>query len=419
MSIIYSILAFLIGFSLVYLTIPPLIRVSFAKHLFDTPNERKASKAVVPTLGGVAIFIGFILSSIIATDGYIFSELKYLIAASVIMFFIGLKDDLMDISATKKLVVQVATAVMLITLGGIRFTNLQGAFGLYEINYAVSFIITLFTMIALINAFNLIDGIDGLAAGVSIVISTVFGFWFILAGHPEYGIMCFSLSGSLVGFFIFNVFGKKNKIFMGDTGSLILGVVMVIIVIKFNEFNILQQGKYAINAAPVVSIGILIVPIVDTLRVFFIRLSEKRSPFSADMNHIHHKCLQLTHSHIKATLLILFFNILFIALTFSLNRLLNINNLIISLLSIGFIVAYIPDLILKWRLNATEEKLEKSTIKLRSRSSGLYSESGFSPSYSSPTNGRSIQKKTVSRNEINEKTISLEKQDNFKEQLYI
>lgn len=406
MSIIYSLLAFLIGFSLVYLTIPPLIRVSFAKHLFDTPNERKASKAVVPTLGGVAIFIGFILSSIIATDGYIFNELKYLIAASVIMFFIGLKDDLMDISATKKLVVQVATAIMLITLGDIRFTNLQGAFGLYEINYAVSLLLTLFTMIALINAFNLIDGIDGLASGVSIVISSVFGLWFLLAGHPEYGIMCFSLSGSLVGFFIFNVFGKKNKIFMGDTGSLILGVVMVIIVIKFNEFNILQQGPYAINAAPVVSIGILIVPIVDTLRVFFIRLSEKRSPFSADMNHIHHKCLQLTHSHLKSTLLIIFFNILFIGLAFTLNRTLNINNLIIILLSIGFIVAYIPNLILKWERNKIEKNYERSAIKITNNNLGKYSEPVLSTSNGKITNGRLIQKKVVSKNEMHETAIS-------------
>lgn len=419
MSIIYSILAFLIGFSLVYLTIPPLIRVSFAKHLFDTPNERKASKVVVPTLGGVAIFIGFILSTIIATDGYMFSELKYLIAASIIMFFIGLKDDLMDISATKKLVVQIATAVMLITLGDIRFTNLQGAFGIYEINYAVSLLLTLFTMIALINAFNLIDGIDGLAAGVSIVISTVFGFWFLLAGHPEYGIMCFSLSGSLVGFFIFNVFGKKNKIFMGDTGSLILGVIMVIVVIKFNEFNILQQGRYAVNAAPVVSIGILIVPIIDTLRVFFIRLSEKRSPFSADMNHIHHKCLQLTHSHLKATLLILFFNILFIGLTFILNQALNINNLIVSLLSIGFLLAYIPNLILKWRQNATEAIVEKSAIKIKNKNAGLYSEPVLSKSNGMLTNGRLIPNKVVTKNGINESAISKEKQDSFKEQLYI
>src|SRR5450759_3645987 len=108
MSVIYSIIGFILGFGLVYLTIPPIIRVSIAKHLYDTPNSRKASQIVVPTLGGVAIFIGFILSTIIATDGYNFGELKYLIAAVTLMFFVGLKDDMMDLSARKKLLVQLS-----------------------------------------------------------------------------------------------------------------------------------------------------------------------------------------------------------------------------------------------------------------------------------------------------------------------
>ena len=123
---------------MVCFTIPALIRVSFVKHLYDTPNERKVSKLVVPTLGGVSIFIGFIISTIIASDGYNFGELKYLIAAVVIMFFIGLKDDLMDISARKKLFAQLATALILIILGDFRFTNLHGAFGIHEISYASS-----------------------------------------------------------------------------------------------------------------------------------------------------------------------------------------------------------------------------------------------------------------------------------------
>lgn len=349
MSVLYSIIGFILGFGLVYFTIPPIIRVSHAKHLCDTPNPRKASRVVVPTMGGVAIFIGFILSTIIATDGYNFGELKYLVSAVILMFFVGLKDDLVDISARKKLIVQLATATMLIVLGNFRFTNLQGAFGLHEISYPISFAITLFTMIALINAFNLLDGIDGLASGISILISTVFGTWFLLSGHYEYGIMCFSLAGSLIAFFIYNVFGKKNKIFMGDTGSLILGVIMVCLVIKFNEFNINQQAPFAIRNAPVISIGILIIPIIDTLRVFFIRISKKRSPFSPDMNHIHHKFLELGNSHLKSTLLIGLINVLFIAFTFALNSVLNINNLMISLFALGLTIFSIPGLMLGYR----------------------------------------------------------------------
>jgi len=349
MDILYSISGFAIGFVLVILTIPPLIRVSIAKHLYDTPNERKVNKVVVPTLGGVSIFIGFLLSTIIATDSFDFNELKYLIAAITIMFFLGLKDDLTNVSAFRKLFVQLATSTMLIVLGNIRLTNLQGLLGLYELNYPVSFVITSLAMIAVINAFNLIDGIDGLASGVSTLISVIFGSWFLVSGHPEYGIMCFCLAGSLIAFFIFNVFGKKHKIFMGDTGSLILGVIMIILVIKFDQFNINLHTPYAIHASLVVSIGILILPVIDTIRVIFIRISGKRSPFAPDMNHIHHKLLELGNSHLQSSLLIGFFNILMIAITISLHRVLNINNLLISILTLGLVFAYIPGIILNYR----------------------------------------------------------------------
>jgi UDP-N-acetylmuramyl pentapeptide phosphotransferase/UDP-N-acetylglucosamine-1-phosphate transferase len=406
MGILYTLLGFLLGFFLVYFTIPALIRVSIAKHLYDTPNERKVSKVVVPTLGGVAIFIGFILSTIIATDGYNFGELKYLIAAVITMFFVGLKDDLMDISARKKLMVQITTAVILIVLGNFRFTDLQGVFGIHELNYAVSFSLTLFVMIAVINAFNLIDGIDGLASGISIVISLVFGTWFLLAGHYEYGIMCFSLTGSLLGFFIFNVFGKKNKIFMGDTGSLILGVIMVILVIKFNELNINQTLPYSVKSAPIVSIAILIIPIIDTLRVFFIRLSEHRSPFTPDMNHIHHNFLKLGHSHLKSTLLIVTINILFIAFAFSFNQVVNINNLMISTFALGFIIAYIPVLVLKRKQPATIYFIKEKTLsKNIFKRTEIAAESNFSLYNFSPINSDITAKKKVTKKQMEESEV--------------
>lgn len=406
MSIFYSFLGFLIGFGLVCFTIPALIRVSFAKHLYDTPNERKVSKLVVPTLGGVSIFIGFIISTIIASDGYNFGELKYLIAAVVIMFFIGLKDDLMDISARKKLFAQLATALILIILGDFRFTNLHGAFGIHEISYASSFFLTLFAMIALINAINLIDGIDGLASGISIVITLAFGTWFLLSGHYEYGITSFSLTGTLVAFFLFNVFGKKNKIFMGDTGSLILGVIIVILAIKFNEFSINQVGPYAVLSAPVVSIAILIVPIIDTLRVFFIRLSEKRSPFSPDMNHIHHNMLKLGKSHLSTTLTIVLFNIIFIAFAISLSRIVSINNLMIIVIATGFLIAYIPSLILNLKRSSESIKFENSARIRNLEKREFKSEPALSMSANKPKLIAIPVKKMLLKKEFKHSTLS-------------
>jgi UDP-N-acetylmuramyl pentapeptide phosphotransferase/UDP-N-acetylglucosamine-1-phosphate transferase len=215
-----------IGFALVVIAIPTILRVARAKNLFESIDNRKIHSGTIPSLGGVAIFIGFILSTIIATDGYSFDSLKYIIASVMLMFFIGLKDDLLIISPSKKLIVQIFAGILLITLGNVRFTNLHGIFGLYEIHYLVSILITLFTMLVIINAFNLIDGIDGLASGLAMFAATVFGAWFYLAREIQFSIMSFALVGSLAGFFIFNVFGHKNKLFMGDAGSLIIGLVI-------------------------------------------------------------------------------------------------------------------------------------------------------------------------------------------------
>src|SRR5680860_30651 len=140
------------------------------------------------------------------------------------MFFTGLKDDILEISAKKKLVVQIVAAGILITLGDVRFTNLHGILGIHEINYFAGIICTLFVILLIINAYNLIDGIDGLASGLAIVSGTVFGVWFYLAGHIQFSILSFALVGSLSGFFLFNVFGHKNKLFMGDNGSLVIGL---------------------------------------------------------------------------------------------------------------------------------------------------------------------------------------------------
>jgi UDP-N-acetylmuramyl pentapeptide phosphotransferase/UDP-N-acetylglucosamine-1-phosphate transferase len=201
---------------------------------------------------------------------------------------------------------------MLIFLADFRFTHLHGFMGINELNIFASVTLTLFVMIVFINAFNLMDGIDGLASGLSILATSVFGIWFSLAGHTELTVLAFSLTGGLVGFFFYNVFGSKNKIFMGDTGSLILGTVMSVLVIKFNEVNIDQSHAMAIASAPAVSFGIIIYPLFDTIRVFSIRILQKRSPFSPDKNHIHHRLLALGMSHKRATFTILITNTLFL-----------------------------------------------------------------------------------------------------------
>ncbi len=359
MNLVLTVGAFVIGFILVMISIPSIIRVANAKHLFEPFEKRKIHTTTVPPMGGVAIFIGFTISSIIATDGISFDALKYIIASVIIMFFIGLKDDLMNISARKKLMVQVFAAVILITLGNVRFTNLHGIFGAGEIGFLTSLILSIFAMVVIINAFNLIDGIDGLASGLAILAASTFGIWFYLSGHPQFSILSFALVGSLAGFFIYNVFGRKNKLFMGDTGSLIIGLVISALVVKFNEFNIGQSIPHAIVAAPAVSLAIIIVPMVDTLRVMTIRISSKRSPFLADNKHIHHMLLELMPSHLKVTLVIMAANAVIIAFALLLNYLsLNGNLQFILVFLIGVVFSLIPSIILRFK---SSQKIKPAT----------------------------------------------------------
>lgn len=354
---ILSLLAFTLGFSIVILAIPPILRVARAKKLYDSFNERKLHTKAIPPLGGVGIFPGFILSTIISTDGYTFDSLKYIIAAVILMFFIGLKDDLMNISARKKFAVQVFAALLLITLGNFHISSLHGLFGFHQVNYALGTVVTLFIMVTVINAFNLIDGIDGLASGLGMLASFVFGTWFFMAGYVRFAIMAYALTGSLAGFFLFNVFGNKNKLFMGDTGSLIIGLVISTLVIKFNEFNIVKTAPYAIDAAPAVAFSIVIVPLIDTLRVIAIRLSNGKSPFSPDNNHIHHRLLELVPSHFKVTLIIIAANIFMIGLALLFNSIsFNINLQFLFVFITGIVFSFIPSRILQFKRKQEERR---------------------------------------------------------------
>jgi UDP-N-acetylmuramyl pentapeptide phosphotransferase/UDP-N-acetylglucosamine-1-phosphate transferase len=307
----YVLASFLIALVISSRSIPTVINVSRQLKLFSEPNGRSANIHRIPTLGGISIFIGFILGLTITRNGYILPGLTFIIAAVMVMFFIGLKDDIVSLSAIKKLFAQIIVAGILIFLGHFRFTSLHGFLGIETISLIPSVLLSGFVMIVFINAFNLIDGIDGLAAGLSIFSASVFGVWFYLSGHYEYSIVSFALVGALGGFFFYNVYGKKNKIFMGDTGSLILGTIMSVLVIEFNELNIDQNAPFTIMAAPAVSFGILIYPLMDTLRVFAIRIIQKKSPFVADKNHTHHRLLVLGLTHRHATYLILAFNAVF------------------------------------------------------------------------------------------------------------
>jgi UDP-N-acetylmuramyl pentapeptide phosphotransferase/UDP-N-acetylglucosamine-1-phosphate transferase len=356
-------IAFFCSFAITWYSIPAIVRVSRLKYLFDEPNGRTSHKRATPTLGGIALFASMIISSMLFVNINVIPNFQYAIAGTVVMFFIGLKDDLVEISWKKKIVGEVIAALFLIVLGDYRFTNLHGFFGIHEINYIGSLLVTLFVMIGIVNAMNLIDGIDGLAAGLAAMAATCFGIWFYLDGQFEMTVICASLAGSLMAFIGFNVYGHENKIFMGDTGSLLLGYIMTFLVIVFNESNILKSSPWHVNNAPIISFAILFVPLYDTLRVMGSRILKRKSPFSPDRTHIHHKLLDLGFTHIQTTMMLLVLNGAFIFFIFMLQNL-EIHLLATILIFTGVIKSLLPDYIAGYFQKRSPKlvfKLDKTT----------------------------------------------------------
>ena len=329
-NIIFSgALAFLITF----FSIPIIIQVAREKKLFDEPDERKVHKTVIPTLGGLGIFAGFILATLLGAPVLDSKELQYFAASAIVIFFLGIKDDILILSVTKKFIGQLIAAGIIIKFGGIQITNMHGFLGIGEIPHIAGIVLTLFTVIVIVNSFNLIDGVDGLAGSLGLLTAVVFGTYFSYTGHTLYAVIAFSLAGSLVGFLIYNF--SPAKIFMGDTGSLLIGLINSIMVIKFINIAGDQTMPLALQSAPALGIAILMVPLFDTLRVFSLRIFDRRSPFSPDRTHVHHFLLDLGFSHRTVTMLCVGTNIAFIALAFLLRNM-GTTMLIGILMSIAF-----------------------------------------------------------------------------------
>ena len=301
-----------VAFIITFLATPVILQVAEKKKLYDIPDERKVHTRLIASLGGVGIFAGFILASLLSIQGQFNFEFQYFFAAAIVIFFLGLKDDIMILSASKKFVGQIIAASILIHLGGIRLDSMYGLFGLEQLPEGFGLALSYLTIIVVMNSFNLIDGVDGLAASLGILSMLVFGAYFFAVNMQAYALLSFSMAGSLIAFLIFN--HHPARIFMGDSGSLMIGLINSILVIKF--INVAHDPSIAIPLTSSVAIGfsILIVPLLDTLRVFGIRIINGRSPFTPDRNHVHHLLLDRGLGHATVTLACVGINVGFIML---------------------------------------------------------------------------------------------------------
>ncbi|RTE51732.1 undecaprenyl/decaprenyl-phosphate alpha-N-acetylglucosaminyl 1-phosphate transferase [Arenibacter aquaticus] len=297
---------------------PTIILVVRSKNLMDEPGDRSAHTHKTPTLGGVVAFIAFALSLVLLALPCKLGieqllQLLTILAATLILMSIGVKDDLIGLSPLKKFGMQAFAAALCVLFIDLRILSFQGLFGLYELPYIASILLTVFVFMLVINAFNLIDGIDGLAGTIGIVCSLAFGGFFFLNQRQAMILVSFTLVGALIGFLCFNT-SAKRKIFMGDSGSMFIGFLLAYQAVSFLAYNTTALSPAVWVKAPIMAMAILSYPLLDTLRVFIIRIYHKRSPFSADRNHIHHRLLNLGFPHIKASLIIGCLNILAIVL---------------------------------------------------------------------------------------------------------
>ena len=303
-----------LAFLITFFSIPVIIKVAKDKKLFDEPEERKIHKQVIPTLGGLGIFAGFIIATLMGIPPAEISPLQYFLAAIMLIFFMGIKDDILILTASKKFIGQLVAAGIIIKFGGVEIKDMYGILGVHALSHSASFLITLFTIVVITNSFNLIDGVDGLAGSLGLLTTLLFGTYFYFSGQILYAVMALSLAGALSAFLIYNF--HPAKIFMGDTGSLLIGLVNSILVIQFINTASSPGALFPVESAPAIGFAVLLIPLFDTLRVVGLRLLSRRSPFCPDRNHIHHFLLDLGLSHRMIALSCVFTNILFILMAY-------------------------------------------------------------------------------------------------------
>lgn len=309
------IFAFLTAFLLTYATIPVIIRVARERRLYDLPNERSAHQIPTPSLGGIGIFAGTVCALILWTPLQTFSLLQYILAAFVLIFLLGVIDDLTPISPVKKVLGQLLVAVILVWKADVQISSFYGVFGIETLPEPARLILSVGIIVGIINAFNLIDGIDGLAGSIGLLASSLFGAWFFLTDQLALAVMAIAMSGAILAFLKYNF--TPALIFMGDTGSLLIGTVCAILAVEFIEMNhhIPADNPYVLGGAPAIAVAVLILPLYDTLSAFSRRIAQGNSPFTPDKTHLHHQVLRLGFTHLQTTLLLIGINLFFVAMT--------------------------------------------------------------------------------------------------------
>lgn len=321
----YPILIAIFSFAIGLICMPVVIKIAKVRHFVVKPNKRMSHKGEVPNIGGIDIFMSFILAYLLFEYDQLQNS-QYIFIGVFLILMTGFVDDLLVITPSWKMFGELLAGSFLILISNVRLTSLHGFCNIYGIPLVSSILLSFFVFIVIVNSLNLIDGVDGLASGLGMIYSLFFALYFHQIGEIHLSILAYCLIGSLAVFFIYNVFGRsKRKIFMGDSGSLLLGYMMTLFVFRFCEINASRPdlGICHSQSAPSVMIALLAIPLFDTMRVMAARIRKHQSPFTADKNHLHHLLLRIGLPHVQVTCVLLCLTVGSIAIGWSLRNLAN------------------------------------------------------------------------------------------------
>ncbi|MBQ5358980.1 MAG: undecaprenyl/decaprenyl-phosphate alpha-N-acetylglucosaminyl 1-phosphate transferase [Alistipes sp.] len=301
----YYLLSFIVAAMAVFVVHPSLVKIAHLKSIVDNPDARKLNKVPVPVLGGVGVFFGIMFSLSVA--GYYVEGMNIqfeLIIAMLIMLYTGVGDDILQLSPRLRFALQIFVVCLMMFLGGIYIDDFHGLWGIGELPWYIAVTLTIFSCVGIINSINLIDGVDGLCSGYGVFASLAFAFCFLRMGDLSYAILAFAVAGAIFPFMLHNMFGERYKMFLGDGGSLVLGFICSLYVMR-----VIQSGNEVVSESTIsLTLAVLAIPVFDTLRVMTARIVAKRSPFSPDKTHLHHMFIRLGYSHVITALNVIFLN---------------------------------------------------------------------------------------------------------------
>lgn len=293
---------------------PIIVKIAHKKNIVDNPNARKLQSTPVPVLGGVAVFFGIIIGLAFTSGELSSASLTPIIAAMMIMLYTGTMDDIIDLTARTRFLFEIGVIALLILTQGLLINDFHGLWGVHEISMIAAIPLTIFAAVGIINSINLIDGVNGLSSGYCILASVVFGTFFYITNNTPMVILATVSIGSLLPFFFHNVFGKTSKMFIGDGGALVMGLIMSVFVINTLSSDISTiDGIFNPSGLIPFTLAAMVIPVADTLRVMSSRIIRGTSPFHPDKTHLHHMFICLGFSHAGTTMMILLLNTIVIA----------------------------------------------------------------------------------------------------------